>query len=201
MDVLFTIITPTFNRQAGIIERCLASVDAQIYKKWEHIIIVDDLNMHPHVSSEMVAKYGSDKRTFVCLGKNSNDFGNTPRSFGLSAAVGTHVVFLDDDNIMFPDYLESFYKNITNYPHIDIHICKIIHMGPLPEHLGPPPKIINGKPPVVRNIDTLQVCVKSDKMKEHGWLNMGYLADGHTIQSMCKKFEYMFINSILGVHM
>ena len=90
-------------------------------------------------------------------------------------------------------------SGIKNY---DIGICKIIHMGPLPINLHPPPKILNGNPPVLRNIDTLQIIVKTEIMKKEGWeVDKGYLADGFTIEKICKNNSYTFINQILGIHM
>ena len=74
-------------------------------------------------------------------------------------------------------------------------------MGPLPPNLGAPPKVLNGNPPVLQNIDTLQVCVKSQIMKQHGWLNMGYMVDGYTIPILCKNWNCTFVDDILGIHM
>ena len=204
MNTFFNIITPTFNRSHAIIERCIASVDAQIHKNWKHFVIIDDVdkNKNKHVPQNLIEKYSSPKREFICLGHNSNNFGNSPRKLGINLSTENgYIVFVDDDNIIFPNYLSTFNKNIQPHPNIITHICKIIHMGPLPPNLGTPPKILNGNPPVLQNIDTLQVCVKSQIMKQHGWLNMGYMADGYTIQSLCKNWNYTYIDNILGVHM
>jgi|TARA_B110001450_G_scaffold195282_1_gene183632 glycosyltransferase involved in cell wall biosynthesis len=201
-NISFAIITPTFNRSSDVLERCFASIDAQIYKNWKQIVIIDDDNIEKHISSKLVEKYSCDNREFICLGKNSNDFGNSPRTLGIKmASQESYIVFIDDDNVIFPDYLSSFAKNIQLMPIKKIHICQIIHLGPLPSNLGTPPKIIYGKPPVLRNIDTLQICVAAEIIKQHGWLDMGYLADGYTIQSICKTLNYTYINKVLGVHM
>ena len=64
-------------------------------------------------------------------------------------------------------FIYSLFR-IKNNKIIITYIYKIIHVGPLPPNLGAPPKVLNGNPPVLQNIDTLQVCVKSQIMKQHG---------------------------------
>jgi glycosyltransferase involved in cell wall biosynthesis len=194
-----TIITPTYNRDKNILLRCIKSVDSQIYQNFKHVIIVDDEKFEPHISSDFIDLYSNDKRTFIKLGYRSNNYGNTPRQTAINNANTDYIVFLDDDNIIFPNYLSELIKGIDDY---DIGICKIVHLGPLPPKLYPPPKILDGNPPVLQNIDTLQVMVKTIIMKKEGWeVDKGYLADGYTIHKLCSKNNFVFINEILGIHM
>lgn len=194
-----TIITPTYNRKHDILIRCIKSVDSQTYQNYKHIIIVDDYDFEPHISQEMLNTYSSEKRTFLKTNTRYNNFGNSLRQKGIELADTDYIVFLDDDNIIFPDYLEKMIHGVGSY---DIGICKILHMGPLPPRLCPPPIVLEGNPPVLQNIDTLQVIVKSDVMKREGWeVDKGYLADGYTIEKICKNNSFTYINHILGVHM
>lgn len=194
-----SIITPTYNRNQNILLRCIKSVDSQIYQNFKHIIIVDDENFEPHVTSEFIELHSSDKRIFIKLGYRSNNYGNTPRQKAIDMADTDYIVFLDDDNIIFPNYLNDMINGIKEY---DIGICKIVHLGPLPAPLYPPPKILDGNPPVLQNIDTLQIIVKTNIMKKEGWeIDKGYLADGYTIDKICSKNNFIFINEILGIHM
>jgi len=195
-----TIITPTYNRDEKILLRCIKSVDSQIYQNFKHIIIVDDNYFNEkYISNDFIKKYSSNSRIFITLGYRSNNYGNSPRQKCIDDTETDYIVFLDDDNIIFPNYLYEMINGIKNY---DIGICKIIHMGPLPPNLHPPPKILDGNPPKLRNIDTLQIIVKSDIMKKEGWeIDKGYLADGFTIEKICKNNSFIFINEILGIHM
>ena len=194
-----TIITPTFNRSQNIIKRCFASVDAQTYTNWNHLVLVDDEHLEPHLSSDII--HTNSKREFICMGKRTNNYGNSPRQLGIEKGCGDYFVFLDDDNVIFPNYLETLVKYLEDNTDKSIAICKIIHMGPLPGRFGEPPKILDGKPPVLQNIDTLQVCVRAEVVKKLGWLDKGYLADGYSIQNWAENYKYGFVDEILGVHM
>lgn len=194
-----TIITPTYKRDENILLRCIKSVDSQIYQNFKHIIMVDDINLEDHITSDFINSYSSDKRTFMSLGYRSNNYGNNPRQKCIEMTETDYIVFLDDDNVIFPNYLSELIKGVKNF---SIGICKIVHLGPLPAPLWPPPKIIDGNPPILQNIDTLQVIVKTEVMKKERWeVDKGYLADGYTLEKICKNNDYIFINEILGIHM
>ena len=85
------------------IERCVVSVDAQIYKNWKHFVIIDAVGKTRHISQNLIEKYSSTKREFICLGHNSNNFGNSTRKLGINLSIENgYIVFIDDDNIIFP---------------------------------------------------------------------------------------------------
>lgn len=207
-QAMITIITPTYGRHADVLKRCMDCVDGQTYTHWRHIVIVDDEYVQPHVTQDTVSHYTQNgKREFVSLGKHTNNYGNTPRRHGIYSSQTKYIMFMDDDNVIFPNYLQVMIE------HLELHedaqpsdflmaVCKIIHMGPLPEKLCPPPKILDGRPPVLQNIDTLQVVVTSDLAKKCGWLDQGYLADGYTIELYSHHANHIvYVDEILAVHM
>lgn len=197
----FTFITPTFRRPPAILKRCLDSVEGQAYPHWRQIVVVDDATVEAHVPADLLAAYTSPQREFVALGRASNNSGNSPRQFAIERATTDFVVFLDDDNVIFPNYLEVMAAALTAVDSADMVICRIIHMGPLPPWLCPPPKVLDGNPPVLQNIDSLQATVRTRAMKEHTWLDRGYMADGYTMQSLAEKYRHIHVSDILGVHM
>lgn len=202
MNPVVTIITPTFKRDPKILKRCLDSINSQTYTHWYHIIIADDETLEGHVPKELIDEYTSEKRIFLPLGRRSNDSGNSPRIKGVEMINGDFTHFFDDDNVIFPNYLQTCMDYFKENPSKDMSICKIIHLGPLPQHLHPPPKVLNGNPPVLQNIDTLQVCIRSSVVKQYGWLETGvYLADGYTLENFAKHCSFGFIDEILGVHL
>lgn len=199
---IITIITPTFKRNTRILKRCIDSINSQTYPHWRHLIIADDKTLVGHVSDEIIEKYSSEKRQFIPLGHRSNNSGNSPRIFGISKIESEFTFFFDDDNVVFPNYLETCMDYFKTHPQIEMSICKIIHLGPLPAHLCPPPKVLNGNPPVLQNIDTLQACIRSHIVKTYGWLETGvYLADGYTLENFAKNCKYGYIDDVLGVHL
>jgi len=195
-----TIITPTYNRNSNILKRCFASVDTQTYYNWNHLVLVDDETVEKHIPNEVSEMFRMN-REFICMGKRTNNYGNSPRQLGIEKGLGDYFVFLDDDNVIFPNYLETMVKYLEQNVEKQMAICKIIHMGPLPAKFGDPPKVLSGNPPVLQNIDTLQVCVRKDVVKTFGWLDKGYLADGYTIEYWGQNCKYGFVDEILGVHL
>jgi glycosyltransferase involved in cell wall biosynthesis len=201
MSASITIVTPTFNRSSDILSRCIDCVEGQTYTNWHQIIIADDKDLSGHVCEEIQAKYASPKRTFMCTGSNTKNWGNTPKQYGINAAKSDFIVFVDDDNVIFPNYLMQFIKYFEENPSHGMAICKIIHCGPLAPYWGTPPKILNGNPPTVQNIDTMQICIRTPIAKECAWLDLGYCGDGHTINNFSNHCEFGYISEILAVHL
>lgn len=116
---LFSIITPTYNR-AGFLPETVASVKAQTFTDYEHIIIDD----------------GSSDNTFGLIGKlaqsdpkivyrhQTHKGRSRARNAGISIAEGKYVCFLDSDDLWLPNHLEEL-----------SHVCKadesigFIHTG------------------------------------------------------------------------
>jgi glycosyltransferase involved in cell wall biosynthesis len=179
-------------------------VDAQTHTDWEHLICSDGPSER-HVE-HLIESDKNEKRRYACLEKHCGDYANTVRSTMLQGATGKYVLFLDDDNIIMPEYLEwmidALNKAYAVNNKVGFAICQVYHFGPLPAPLGKPPKVIDGIPPKVQNIDTLQVLAFTEAMKDVGWnLEHGYLADGYTFEAMAKKYEYAIVSTILGVHL
>ena len=204
MDDKVTIITPTWLREANIIHRCMKCVDAQTHENWEHIVCSDGSK---ETSVEhLIASNRNEKRRYACLDSHYGDYANVVRHTMLQQAEGKYVMFLDDDNIILPNYLEKMIAVLEDAyikdKRIGFAICKIFHFGPLPEHLGIPPKILDGIPPSVQNIDTLQVLAFTEAMKNIGWnLEAGYLADGYTFEEMAVKYDWTTLPEVLGIHL
>jgi len=204
MDDKVTIITPTWKREAKIIHRCIKCVNAQTHENWEHVICSDGPK-EAHVEHLITSK-GDDKRRYAWLGNHYGDYANMVRHTILQQAMGKYVMFLDDDNIILPSYLEKMITVLEDAyvkdKRIGFVICKVFHFGPLPQHLGNPPQIIDGIPPKIQNIDTLQVLAFTEAMKDVGWnLEMGYLADGYTFQEMAIKYGWTTLPEVLGIHL
>ncbi|MFT4261083.1 MAG: glycosyltransferase family 2 protein [Candidatus Woesearchaeota archaeon] len=195
-----TIITPTWNRPLEIIERCIRSVKSQTIQEYEHLICSDGFE-------ENVKKYVKSKKDpkikYLHLKKHYQDYANKARQHAFTKAKADYIIFLDDDNLIFPHYLEKMLNALKNTDEkTAFSICKIIHLGPLPEHLGLPPQIIKGIPVKVQNVDTLQLMIKKKHLKEIGGWNQdqGYLADGYTYEELAKKYDYIEVPEVLGIH-
>jgi glycosyltransferase involved in cell wall biosynthesis len=199
-EVKVTIITPTYRRDPRTVSRCLDCVRLQTLKSFEQIVCSDGFKEEQIES--LVASKKDPRITYTHTSiKKPGDFGNTVRSEILAKAKGKYVFFLDDDNLILPDYLEEM-VNLLESSGKDFAICKIVHFGPLNEKTGTPPIVLEGNPVELYHIDPLQVVVKREVMQEIGWdTEKGYLSDGYTLQKLGEKFECVYLSKVLGFHM
>jgi glycosyltransferase involved in cell wall biosynthesis len=115
----FSIVMPTFRRPHRL-AATVATVLAQTYANWELIIIdnagdcalrFDDPRISVHVHAEKASAAHA-------------------RNQGVRYVRGDLVCFFDDDDDMFPTYLEQFAKAFTRHPHAQMACCgMVVHAG------------------------------------------------------------------------
>jgi len=200
---LVSIITPTFQRDEATLRRCILSVKAQDYHNIEHIIVSDQLE--DEVVPKLLAwEYGV--RYHHVEEKTGNTWGASARNYGFTKSSGEYLGFLDDDNIVFPDYVSRLVEEMERPEHweFDFALCEIIHLGPLRENLGFPPVVLDGGKPVIGKVDTLQFFARRRLFYSEVWETRtspeGYANDGFTIQRLAENHKHLSVNKILGVH-
>jgi len=198
-EPLVSIITPTFRRDLPIIERSLNSVSAQTYPHWEQIICSDGV-WEPQVQ-DLIERRNDPRFRYLVSGQNYGNYGSGVRQeMMMTQAQGDYLVFLDDDNIIFPTYLEKMLKALRQADHgAKLAICEILHFGPLQDFWGPPPVILPGELKVYY-IDTLQILIEKQAMQAVGWLDHSYFADGHTYEELGRRYLSVRVPECLGVH-
>lgn len=117
----FSVIMPTYNRTFCICN-AIDSLIAQTYKEFEFIII-DDCSTDG--TEELIKKtyekeFKSERFTYIKHKKNSGL--NASRNTGLNFAKNDWIVFLDDDNTLLPNYLETYSDAINQNPN-----CKVFY--------------------------------------------------------------------------
>src|ERR1700689_4509495 len=97
----FTIITPTILRPSLL--RTCASIDSQVCRDFEHIVVVDS-----EISDDTIAKIAHPQRTIVRCEKPHNNWGHSCTHHAWSLAKGEYVLRVDDDNFLAdPNVLED----------------------------------------------------------------------------------------------
>jgi glycosyltransferase involved in cell wall biosynthesis len=112
-EPLVTIIITTYNNWPLLRERCLPSVLAQTYERFEAIIVGDAA---PPDAEAVVRAFGDDRLRFVNLPyrgpypQNPDDAwlvsGTTPFNTGLALARGAWIGSNSDDDALRPNYIE-----------------------------------------------------------------------------------------------
>jgi glycosyltransferase involved in cell wall biosynthesis len=108
MENLVSIVTPTYNSEAFILQT-IESVQNQTYKNWE-MIIVDDCSID-NTANIVIEKATSDKRiSFIRLDQNSGPA--KARNAGIEKVSGKYMTFLDADDIWFPEFISTSIETI-----------------------------------------------------------------------------------------
>ncbi len=102
---LISIIVPVYNVECFINE-CISSLIAQTYRNIE-ILLIDDGSTDSSLSRCYEWKK-KDKRIRVYT-KENEGLGLT-RNFGIEQSKGTYISFVDSDDYLLPDAIESMYK-------------------------------------------------------------------------------------------
>jgi glycosyltransferase involved in cell wall biosynthesis len=105
----FSIITPTWNRADGRLERCMLSVQSQTFRDYEHIIIDD----------------GSTDGTEAYV----NLQGVIARNAGMQASTGDWLTWLDSDDALDQEYLATLAYNINQSPDVRLWVLGVIYHG------------------------------------------------------------------------
>ena len=117
-DELITFIIPTIGRSTLI--NSIKSLKNQTIKDWCAIIIFDGIpsNIDVDVDDNRIKVLECDKK-----GININSAGEV-RNYGMSFVETKWIAFLDDDDIIETDYIETFYNeiNLCNDLNIDLDL-------------------------------------------------------------------------------
>jgi glycosyltransferase involved in cell wall biosynthesis len=109
-DVLVSFVMPTYNRAASI-TGAIQSILDQTEANWE-LIVVDDASSDN--TEEVIAALGDGRISFYRLAKNSG--AGAARNAGVSHARGRWIAYLDSDNELFPEYVQTMLTWLNKYP-------------------------------------------------------------------------------------
>jgi glycosyltransferase involved in cell wall biosynthesis len=180
-----SIITATYNRPALLAE-AIDSVKSQTYGNWEQIVVSDGPD--PRVDA-LVAQSG-DERVRALHTSRFPVMGNYQRNVGLTHATGEYVLYVDDDNIIYPQCLEAMVGGFSD-PSVGFVVCPIRYgtgiMHPLPDFRH------NG-------IDLLNFMVRRDLVIRARGQNSRYSADFHLISKIARISNGLFLDTLIGHH-
>lgn len=108
MNELISIIIPVYNNEKWF-ERCINSVINQTYKNLE-IIIINDCSTDD--VEDIIFKYKKLDSRIIYMKNDKNKGVGYSRNRGLEISKGHYIYFLDSDDYIEKDAIESLYNNI-----------------------------------------------------------------------------------------
>jgi glycosyltransferase involved in cell wall biosynthesis len=152
MNDLISIITPTWHGNPDRLRRCINSVVRQSYNNFEQWIASD--GELESTTQEIVKRFEDQRIRYLTTATRHGGWGAAVRQeVMVDAVTGLYLVFLDDDNIIFPTYLEKMLRALHSVPVAKFAICEQLHFGPLQPFHGEPPIVLPGVPKLY-HIDT-----------------------------------------------
>jgi glycosyltransferase involved in cell wall biosynthesis len=116
-------VIPTYNRPDHLM--CIiSSIFAQTNPNWSIHVVGDS---PPEGSLDKIMDYykDSDKIKFTILPKRYNDWGHTPRNYGLHNSNEEWVVMTGEDNYYVPVFVDEFLSKVTEKSHFIY--CDMVH--------------------------------------------------------------------------
>lgn len=114
-----SIIIPTYN-VAPYIRKCLESVAAQTYTGSIECLIVDDCGPDNsiQIAEEFVQTY-QGPIDFRVIHREKNGGLSAARNSGIIEATGEYLYFLDSDDYIAPNCIESMYRMVERFPGLE----------------------------------------------------------------------------------
>jgi glycosyltransferase involved in cell wall biosynthesis len=113
---LISIIMPTFNSVRPLLQEAVNSVLSQTYPNWE-LVIVDDASSKKSTVRYLRQLAKVDPRVRVIF-RSTNGHISRASNDGINVATGEYLCFLDHDDLLVPDALETFIYTLARDPGI-----------------------------------------------------------------------------------
>lgn len=115
----FTVVLPTHDRRA-LLREAIDSVVQQTFADWE-LVVVDDASSEPITEPELREWAGARARLLVLP---SSQGGAAAKAAGAEVARGQLLAFLDDDDLLAPEYLAAADAALRAAPEV-----RVVFMG------------------------------------------------------------------------
>lgn len=121
MSVAVSIVTPTKNR-LPLLRGSMASVAAQTFTDWEHVIVDDGSD--DGTGAEIAAMAARDPRIRYIPRSVPQSGANVCRNIAIRESRGKFVIMLDSDDLLRPDCLERRVRIMRENPVLDMAIFR-----------------------------------------------------------------------------
>lgn len=187
-------IIPTYSRTNHLIT-IVGSLVAQSNPNWKAHIVADcpDEDVVNRIN-EMVKFFNDDRIKLTVLPERYNDWGHTPRQYGLDNATEEWVIMTGEDNYYVPEFVDIMLNESINQHFV---YCDMVHNWINKEYVPIKSSLRLGGIDIGSFMTKTNLAQKIKLKKEHEW------ADWYFVQDFMNKFKYAKlkkVNRILYVH-
>ena len=118
-EPLISIVVPCYNSNEIYLKEMVDSVVAQSYSNWELLLM--DASSEADTVKKITLKVTDSRVKYYVLPENKGIVGNT--NAGIQQAKGDFVAFLDHDDLLEPDALYCYVKQISTDPSTKLLYC------------------------------------------------------------------------------
>jgi glycosyltransferase involved in cell wall biosynthesis len=114
---MITFIIPTIGKDT--LPRAIESLENQTNDNWKAIVIFDGIKPNVEINNPKIKVLEIEKK-----GVGGNGAGRV-RNYGMEMVDTDWIAFLDDDDTIANDYIETFNKEINEHPYVDVLIFRL----------------------------------------------------------------------------
>ena len=187
-------IIPTYNRVSHLITM-LGSLQAQSNPNWTAHVVADCPEEEIQEAMKTVVAFFNDPRIKLSiLPERHNDWGHTPRQYGLDNATEEWVVMTGEDNYYVPEFVDIMLSESTNQHFV---YCDMVHNWINRNYIPLLSKLELGKIDIGSFMTKTNMAKKIKLKTDQEW------ADWYFVEEFKKKYtiaKYKKVNRILYVH-
>ena len=119
-------IIPTYSR-TDLLMTCISSIVSQTNPNWTIHVVADCPPEEEQLKIANIAAYYQfdDRIKFSVLEQRYNDWGHTPRQYGLDNATEEWIVMTGEDNYYAPTFVENFLSVVRD--DVNFVFCNMVH--------------------------------------------------------------------------
>lgn len=164
---------------------------AQSNPNWKAHIVGDCVeNDNLEKIHSFLNMFNDDRIRFTNLPERYNDWGHTPRQYGVDNATEEWVIMTGEDNYYVPEFVDIMLKNSTNQHFV---YCDLLHNWINKEYIPIKSKLELGSIDIGNFMTKKNMAQKIKLKTTHEW------ADWFFIEDFTKKFKYANIKKVDGI--
>lgn len=189
------IVAHHLHRRYKIVSQ-ISSIVVQTNSNWNIHVVCDGVDTDIEFLKNVFPESEFPNIRYSILEKAHNDWGHTPRNYGVNNCKANWLVMCGNDNYYIPIFVDEMLKVINSNPKINFLYCDMIHNAYRYDLFKCIPKL--------NRIDMCNMVVKTELAKQLPLDTKVYAADGifceQYVEKFCKEENIHYFPHIYYVH-